>query len=352
MLRIRIPAIFIAAILMLLIGPATAGANGGPLYEPAEGYGLLQLDEHSKVSLVQEKVLFKIGKSVNDYMGQADITVSYELHNKSNERKDIRVLFLTPSKEALTVTESGEQVAVSLAHEAKPANWQAAVTDTVTDPVSGKAIRLNQGWIGNQAPVGTQFPLSFGPDETKHIVIQYAEGGGLYEKGIIHKIRSHQYYLTPAEFWEGEPNVELEVQLYAAGAKLHSNLPMEKSSSTVYKASFRRLPSEDWYFSYVFSSRLLFPTNIESEHNLLTLGTAVILATFAACLALLLRKSYIFTISMLGILAFTVYYISRMGGYPFNFIFVALTDILVGVSLVICDVFIRKSIRRRRLGGT
>jgi hypothetical protein len=339
--------ILIAAIVLLLLSPAAASANGGPLFYPAEGYELLQLDEHSMISLLYEKVHFDIGQGANEHTGRATVTVTYELHNESNERKDIEVLFLTPSPEALSVTENGKTIAVTAAPEARPANWQPAAVDTVTEPLSGKTLKLSSGMTQYHAAAGTRFPLSFEPDETKPVVIQYSEDGGMYEKGVIQPIHSHLYYLSPAAFWAGEPNVELEVQLHAPGGKLYSNLPLAQSDGTQFTASLSYLPDEEWYFSYVYPSRLLFPTNMENEHNLLTLGTALALTIIAAAAALIFRKSYIFTVGMVGILAFTIYYISKIGGYPFNLIFVAFTDIMVGIGLLICHSLIRKSLRKR-----
>ncbi|MGO4611232.1 hypothetical protein AB4142_33360, partial [Variovorax sp. 2RAF20] len=62
------------------------------------------------------------------------------------------------------------------------------------------------------------------------------------------------------------------------------------------------------------------------------LGTVAALTVIAAALALFFRKSFLFTISALGIFAFTVYFISKMGGYPFNAIFVGFVDFVVGVG--------------------
>ncbi|MDQ8737844.1 hypothetical protein [Paenibacillus sp. LHD-38] len=254
-------------------------------------------------------------------------------------------MFLTPSKEVLTVWDGGKQIETSIAPEGRPVNWHAPVKSTVTEPLSGKELRIAS--YGADQAIGTRIPLSFGPGEKKNVDVRYEEDGGMYEKGVINTIYSHPYYLTPAEFWEGEPQVELEIWLNAEGGKLYSNLPMELASPKVFKAAFKELPSEDWYFSYLYPKRLLFPTNIEKDHNLLILGTAAALAIIAAGLALVFKKSIVFTMSMLGILGFTVYYISMMGGYPFNAIFVTFTDIAVGAALLLCDTLIRKRIRKR-----
>ncbi|WP_169090911.1 hypothetical protein [Paenibacillus sp. PL91] len=334
-------------ILMFMLLPAAASANGGPLLDPATGYGLLRFDEKSNISLVREKVAYTVKKGGNRYQDDGEVTVHYELHNRNDVQKDIEVLFLTPSIEGLTVMEGDKTIKSSPAGNEKPFNWRPLAKNSVTDPLSGKELSLSHASDYNRAQ-GTRFPLSFEPNETKHIVVQYVEPGGMYDKGVINIIYSHLYYLTPASYWEGKPQVELEVKLYAPGGKLHSNLRLEKISPTTFKAVFNELPSEDWYFSYTYPKRLLFSTNVEKDHNGLVLGTAAALTVIAAALALIFRRSFIFTVSALGIWFFTIYYISKMGGYPFNFILVVFTDIVVGMSLVLCNVVVWK-INRKRL---
>ncbi|WP_053372534.1 hypothetical protein [Paenibacillus sp. FJAT-27812] len=334
---------------MLMLLPAAASANGGPLVDPALGYGLLRFDEKSNISLVREKVVYNVNKGESRYNDEGEVTVMYELHNRNDARKEIEVLFLTPSLKGLTVTEGDMTINASPAGNEKPFNWRPPAKKTVADPVSGKELSIAHYGLGYERAEGSRFPLSFEPNETKPIVIHYTEVGGMYDKGVINMIYSHLYYLTPAAYWEGKPQVELEVNLYAPGGKIHSNLPMEQISPTAYKAVFNDLPTEDWYFSYTYPSRLLFPTNVEKDHNLLVLGSVAGLTVIAGALAISFRRSLIFTWCAVGIWAFTVYSISKMGGYPFNVIFVAFTDIVVGVGLLMCSVLVRKIIRRRMI---
>ncbi|OBZ12073.1 hypothetical protein A8L34_17365 [Bacillus sp. FJAT-27264] len=338
--------VLLVVFLLGMLMPTTVVANGGPLYFPADGYGLLRLDEQSNISLVREKIVYTMSKGSNDYGNSAEVSVEYELHNQNSANKDIEVLFLTPSRESLTVSEGDELIPTSLAPELRPVNWKPLVKNTVIEPLSGKELSLSRYEGGHSQAQGTRFPLSFKEGETKHIVVRYVEQGGMYDKGVINMIYSHLYYLTPAEFWEGKPQVELEVKLYSPDSKLHSNLLMEQTGPTTYKAVFNELPSEDWYFSYVVPKRLLFPTNIEKDHNLMVLGSVVLLTVIAAVLALYFKKSFLFTIGSICILSFTIYYISKMGGYPFNFIFVTFIDVLVGAGLLACQIWIWKRNKR------
>lgn len=215
MLWLKLRSLLLGVVLILMLVPAEVSANGGPLYDPAAGYGLLQLDEHSNISLVHEKIIYSVSQDSNHYSSRAEVTVQYELHNKSDVKKAFDVLFLTPSKESLTVTEGDNTISASVAAELRPVNWHPEVKTAVIDPVSGKELRLSlHGEVPVQA-LGARFSLAFEANETKRIVIRYVENGGIYDKGVINMIYSHLYYLTPAKFWEGEPQVELEVILDA-----------------------------------------------------------------------------------------------------------------------------------------
>lgn len=334
----------IAALFLSILLPAPVSANGGPLSYPADAYGLLQLDDQSNISLVQEKVRFKIHKDAYENE-QAEVTVEYELRNKNDFNKQVEVIFLTPSKDRITVSEGVVKLETVAVTNVMAINWQAPVMETVIEPISGKELRVSSGRTEQEA-AGTRFSLIFKPGEKKSIRIQYEDRGGMYKKGVIRTIYSQLYYLTPAKYWEGEPRVELEVVFADAGSRIHSNLPMKRIDSHTYKASLNELPEKEWYFSYLYPKRLLFPTNVERDHNLLVLGTTVVLIAIAAGVALWVRRSSIFLFSAVGIIGFTVYYISKMGGYPFNPIFVGFTDVTVGVCLIACYFAIRRKLKR------
>ncbi|NIK78481.1 hypothetical protein FHS15_003619 [Paenibacillus castaneae] len=345
----RIWTVVAAAVILFVLEAALASANGGPLYEPADGSGLLQLDEQSNVSLVREKVVFTIPNVSTPHQNEAKVSVQYELNNKNDFIKQLDVLFFTPSSRSLTIMEGNKVIPGSLATDSKTLNWYAKPRYTVTDPISGKTMSMHGD--GKNQTVATRFSLSFEANETKSIVIQYSEIGGMYDKGVINTLFFHQYYVTPAKFWEGDPLVELEVNLYKTSDKLYSNLPMEKTGPSTYTAAFKQLPGEEWYFSYTNPKRLFFPTNIEKDHNLYVLLTSVLMAAIAAGLALFFRKSLILIISSAGIWAFTVFYITKLGGYPFNAIFVGFTDAAVGAMLIVCNVMVYMRIKAGRKNG-
>ncbi|MBD0381415.1 hypothetical protein [Paenibacillus sedimenti] len=336
----RMPFMVIAAVLSMLL-PSAVSANGGPLYDPADAYGLLRLDENSNISLIREKVTYTIQNDFSDDR-DAEVSVRYELKSKNDYIKTVAVLFLTPVKEQLSVTDGTRNIATSPVSRDLPNNWYGQQKDTVTDPVSGHELPLASRGKGEIQAEGTQFSLTFEPGESKEILIQYKERGGMYDKGVVNTIFSHLYFLTPAEFWEGEPQVELEVFLSKPGSRLHSSLPINRMNDHAYRATFSQLPDEEWYFSYTYPKRLLYPTNVEKDHNLLILATTLMLTAFVASITLHFRNIWIFILGAIGIMTFTFYFISKMGGYPFNDIFVGLTDIAVGSLLVWCFIKLRK----------
>ncbi|XEC96256.1 hypothetical protein AB6A23_06850 [Paenibacillus tarimensis] len=335
----------ITLIFLIILQPAQVFANGGPLYYAASGYGPLQLDSESNVSLVREKVKYTVVATDRTNQNMAEITVEYELLNKNDHLKTVNVLFLTPSGRDLTVKEGKDPIDVMSETGGKPINWEAQVKETVIEPVSGKALPLKDSSMGERQAEGARFALTFEPDETKHILISYVDEGGMYDRGIINRVFSHLYYLTPAAFWEGEPVVELEVKLLGQKIKLHSNLPLDKIDASTYRGTFNHLPEEEWYFSYTTTNRLLYPTNIEKDHNLLILATTAVFTVIAAAASLYFRKSVIFMLTAICIFGFTLYFISKMGGYPFNFIFVGMTDLAVGIVLVVCWNKVKKATR-------
>ncbi|UVI32821.1 hypothetical protein [Paenibacillus spongiae] len=326
---------------LFMLQPIIVSANGGPLVDPAGGYGLLQLDDQSNISLIREQVTFDIGQGVTPYEREAEVSVLYELHNTNDSPHTVAIIFLTPAQGELTVTEGSKPVPTAEVDDPRLVNWAPGMKAAVTEPISGKPLRMANNSSGQEA-AGNRFTLTFGPGETKSITIRYGDRGGMYDKGVINTIYSHLYYLSPAKFWEGEPLVELEVRLPDSGNRLHSNLLLEKADDVTYRATLKQLPEEEWYFSFADSSRILFPTNREKDHNLMVLGTSFVGAILAAGAALFFRKSSFFLVSAPFILLFTVYYITKMGGYPFNDIFVAMTDVVVGSCLLLCYMWIRR----------
>lgn len=337
-------------VLFILLWPKTVFANGGPLHDPADAYGRLTFDEQSGIMLVRERVSFRIGDGVGDdasgHKGAA-VSVEYELWNPGGVDRQVDVLFLVPSREQVTVTTGGVRLDTGTPGVI-PANWSAGKSASVVDPLSGKALRFSARGSQTEEAAGTQFALTFAAGEKKLVSIRYMDRGGFYTRGVVRQLYAHLYYLTPAKYWEGAPQVELELTFASPCARVYSNMTLERLDAYTYRGTLKELPDEEWSFSYMYPHRLLFPTNVERDHNLLVLGTAAAAAALAALAALWTRRSYIFLLASLGIMAFTGYYISRMGGYPFNTIFVGLTDTTVGIALLVSYAAIRRRIQRTR----
>lgn len=340
--------ITLTCFILVFLPPLVVSANGGPVYYPSEGHGLLRFADGSNIRLVRERIHFSLKKESNQRQDSAKVLVEYELNNHDSSSMTVDVVFITPSQGEVSITEKNDKLNSVSSIEYLPANWYLNKMNYVVEPISGKKLSLSRNGTVYEDPNGTKFSLSFQPGETKSIVIEYMEKGGMYGKGVINTIYSHMYYFSPAAFWEGEPQLDLEVALPEPGYKLYSNLPMENIHTNTYSAHFERLPSEEWYFSYTKPLRLLFPTNVEWEHNLLILGSAIVLTLLAAATAIRLRNIIIFVLAAMGILIFTAFYVTKIGGYPFNDIFVGMADLAVLLFISGCFIFIRKKVASLR----
>lgn len=337
-------------ILIWLHQPAAALANGGPLYYPADGSGLLQFDTSSPVGLAYEKVSFLInGDAESGGRPNAEVSVHYRLHNDSAERRSLDMLFVTPTSSALQVFANGRGTETTTVSEVQLANWTPQGEKTaVTEPVSGKQLDMKRSGWRDIKPAGTRFALTFQPGETLDVTIRYQDHGGMYDKGVVNPVRSHLYYLTPAQFWNGTPQVELEVRLNDSRHKLSSNLPLEHRGGNVYEARLNGLPDSEWYISYASTDGLLFPTNGQIGHNSCILLLSAVMTALVAALSLYWRSRLAYAIGAAAIMAFTVFYIRKIGGYPFNAIFVIAVDILAAAMLLAVYRWISKRLSVRQ----
>ncbi|MFE5323772.1 hypothetical protein ACFQ88_34345 [Paenibacillus sp. NPDC056579] len=333
--------IMLLAALLFLLSPIPASANGGPLRYPAEGNGPLQFDTGSQISLVYEKVIFAIGDEAADssYGKSADVSVHYRLRNDSAEKRSVSILFVTPSPQPVQVSSEEGALKSDSVPEAAPVNWQPKRRTDVTEPVSGELLNLSRyGW-SEARTAGTRFTLAFEPGETRSVTMRYRDEGGLYDKGVINPVYSHLYYLSPAAFWKGAPEAELEVRFRDSRYKVSSNVPLVRKDTTTYQARLDGLPDTEWYFSFTSTSGLLYPTNMQTAHNSYILLASLAMLLIVAAASSYWRSRWIYASGAAAIIGFTVFYIRKIGGYPFNFIFVGAVDLFMG--LVVLAVYFR-----------
>ncbi|MEI7027725.1 hypothetical protein [Paenibacillus sp. y28] len=334
------------ALLVLWLAPLMTAANGGPLYYPADGAGALQFDTDSPVRLIREHVTFTMPDHSQASRHDAQVEVRYTLQHTGREPETAEVMFVTPSSRELRVQSGSDSIPAAIVSDLQLANWEPQVKRTVTEPVSGtEQLFLGDGWQDGRL-VGAKFTLRFEPEEMKQITIQYEDAGGMYDRRVINPVFSHLYYMTPAQYWKGEPQVQLEVRLPQPGYALSSNLPLTPSGAGSYAAQLDRLPETEWYFSYADTKRLFVPINLQTVHNSAVLGVAFVLLALLAGLTLYFRREWIFAAGIVGVFAFVAYFITNIGGYPFRGIFVGFVDTAVAAVLLAGYLIIRKRVRR------
>jgi hypothetical protein len=336
----------LAAVMLLPSGSALA--NGGPLYEPAEGYGPLRLEHSDSIALLREKVSFAIPDRDSVYVGpDPEVTVDYELHNGSEAPKSVEMLFLFPSGGGMKVMENGNKaISPKEASEdsLKGLIGRPSVRPVLMEPFSGQPLANRS----SQASVrGSRFVLEFRAGETKQVRISYPDRGGWEERGVVNPVGSHLYYLSPASYWAGEPKIELEVRLEDRSSRLYSNLPLKLEEPGLYRASLGKLPEEEWMFSHASGRRLLFPLNRQPEYNQLLFGTVAVGTILTGLLAYRTRRLWIAAAAGAGWIGIMLRYITDVGGYPFEIILLPFAYGITAAVQIIVFVIVRSKLSRR-----
>ncbi|MGU3472119.1 hypothetical protein ACLBWT_13350 [Paenibacillus sp. D51F] len=350
--RLRLVILPVLALLAVMSAPCGAAlANGGPVYEPAEGFGPMRLEHSESILLIRERVSYFIPDDTSERYGPfPEVTVDYELHNGGKEQQ-VEVLFLYPDgdgMEGLRVEENGEaQVPVTPASEdsLKGLIGRPTIRPTIMEPFSGKPLvtRTSEHAVG-----GGRFPLVFRAGETKRVRIFYRDPGGWEESAVVNRVGSHLYYLSPASYWAGKPKVELEVRLADRSSRLSSNIPMNKEGPGLYRAFLSKLPEEEWVFSHASGHRLLFPLNRQPEYNQLVLLIAGVGGILTAMLAGRLRRLWIAWLGAVFWTALVIGSIADMGGYPFQVILIPFVYGANAVFQLVVVIAAGRRIRRRR----
>ncbi|PLT43952.1 hypothetical protein NYE40_02315 [Paenibacillus sp. FSL W8-1187] len=301
------------------LAPEPAAANGGPVREAAPGFGPLTFEPSETIRLVREKVVLELPAGIEAHE-EAEVSVEYELQNESEARQSVEMLFVRPGQQSVDVREADGGLLPAQAVD--PASLKGMMNsrrndETIIDPIDGRAFPPPSELL---TLAGSRYSLTFAPGETKRLSIRYRDQGGMETISVATAVGANRYYLSPAAYWKGQPEVELEARLPDSwGWRLHSNVPL-RCEDGVCRVKLDRLPLEEWTISYASSKRLLFPINRQLFYNLCVLITAAALTLYGGDLARRLRRFWVSLIgSGLG-LALVVVYIARLGGYPFEII--------------------------------
>ena len=320
-------------------------ANGAKLIQDTSGNGGLIFDENPGITLLNETISFNLKDST--YMAQANVTVEYEMKNLLEQNQSFDMFFVVPSSGGYESTNpssvilNGVDITKLSYYKTMrlPSNWKPSLPQDFFKPNNKE--RYKTHFEGDTAIVistlrneldGIIIPISIKANSTAKLLIQYPCEGGYNNLPIFHNtIYNYMYYLTPAKFWNQEPQVTVNVALpdtkhYA----VHSSIPMEKVSESSYTAKLDSLPDSEWIFSFVDKEGLIYGTNSSRTRTLITLFISFVFFIIGL-LATRRYKSRIYT--KLGyILAVAYFYIFKgniVDGYIGEFI------LMIPISLVI-----------------
>ena len=215
-----------------------------------------------------------------------------------------------------------------------PENWYYSNKITIIDPISKKELqnRIGNGNIYERwNEEGFQFNINIPKGETKKLIISYLSEGGFYSyDDVVNDVYTHIYYLTPADFWDGQAKVNLRVEFPDNNYEIYSNIPLNKTSDTVYEGTLDSIPKNEWYFNYVNKEGLVFNTNDRKLHNLIAAG--IVLFTVLSGFMLKKRKK------IFGILLFLLVIPELLlfrPTYGTMFLLVFLGPIIIGIPVII-----------------
>jgi hypothetical protein len=267
----KIPLI-ILILLVVFTGKLSYGNAAAPYQRPDDN--ILVFDDSTGISLVEEWINFNVMES-----NYREIQVEVIYLMKNIERKDpkIDIMFLAPylDENEIEVFFDGEEIKEFTMKRAEniPENWQTSLEMAMIDPITKEDLKSRFGrtdYYTGWSKEGFQFTIAVPKGETKELVIKYKSMSGYYSfDEVVNDIYTQLYYLTPAEFWDGEAIVNIAIEFPADKFEVVSNLPIEKESDKKYTAFLTKIPEEELYFNYVNREGLIFGTNSRVKHNLI-----------------------------------------------------------------------------------
>jgi hypothetical protein len=326
----------------LLIHPSVLFANGGPAQIPPSGTGMV-FSEDSKVKLERETVHYRFDPaSFARNESEPHVSVTYTLKNLSSQTVATTLLFIVPAfseeegieplnkDKEFQVKMNGQPLSYQWKGKVQLDNWYSHWNATIIDPVDQRAFQLRAYFHH----MGVEIPLRLKGEEQIQLDIQYKDSGGYIESGVVNPIYSNLYFLTPASFWQGEPEITLMLTLPSTDIAFHSNIPLKKVSDQTYSTTLQQLPDEEWMLSVASKDKLWFGTNVPLYH--ITLITLCVLVVSALLFWLRMKIVWLWWLPGLvyPLALFALYFsIDRFVGYPFDF--VVIPFIYVGTLLFI-----------------
>lgn len=306
-----------ALLLLILMVPARALANGGPPWASGDKAGVILPGKSSTVHVVREHLRFE----VDDGLSEARVTARYELANRGAGAESLPVIFVIQDfypggagASTPTVTWKGARLPVEQVgpiaglgddpHAQMREAWGGE--SRVIDPVSGEVYPYAGYGRPDDAMQYHRFELAMAPGESASLEVTYYQQSGFDKNRYTYPVYQYQYLLLPARGWASFGPLEIEIAA-PRQAFFASNLGLTWQEGA-YRATLPALPEENLLFSFMSRRGILFgivqPGPYYTLLVVLTLAAAVFVALGLAQWAARSRTPALATWSGLGLALF------------------------------------------------
>lgn len=296
------------ALVFMLICSQFVYANGGPLVEEPNGEGKLSFMEDSSIQLESESIDIQLADAGYHLNGMVEVVY----HLVAGEAETSEVYFVVQESQEYEVLLDGVDITVSTNYieDTELTNWVSLYQGDIIDPISGDILKHDfDDEYRRYESQGITIPLDFQKNQKRELIIRYETIGGFDDSNDLeNSVYSFVYFLTPARFWQGEPNVDILIRLDDKDKfKMHSNLSLQEVSDSEYTLHLEVLPEEELVISLVSTKGLYFGTNDMGKHNRYVLLISLVIFLFGVILAIIIKKNFPYIISyILSQLAFIV----------------------------------------------
>ncbi len=351
-------------LLILLSGSISienyAYANGGPTSEGPSEMSAIFFNENSNISLVEETILFS-NIERDSRQSVAKVSIDYKLKNMDDSVKNLNVFFIVPQNSTdfniimndFDITESCIFKEIPL-----PSNWIPSSTDALYNPENGDI--LSSYYYDNEGNYlskiwGVEIPVSINSNEYATLNVEYKSYGGFYSgKKVKNTVYGFMYYLSPAKFWNGTPNVTLKIELPSNDKYLfNSNIPLEKIENGCYEAHLKDIPDSEWLFSYNSKAGLIYGTNNPSLHSKINISVSLLILICFAIFSNIIKKEVFKIVGyIISVLIFFGYTGKMIDGYlgdtlVYMFLFLLLI-IIVPIIYIIIRYYMKRKLKTQR----
>ncbi|MCH4888231.1 hypothetical protein EZV73_11640 [Acidaminobacter sp. JC074] len=258
---------FSLIILMLVLTISPVFANGLPTYEEGSGSGLLKIDENSGISLTEETVRYKLSSKPTEYSSYmfginsyfddnlvAEVTVTYKM-KCTGDAEDTVMYFVLPVIETGHIYFEEEDITKAIFTEPLPEN------------IDWAPLGLQDYQTRDMRFDTAKIPLSFDAGEEKTLVINYVPSSGFNRSASnINGVYDFEYYLTPANYWQGDAIVNLEIDA-PKDLSFKSNIKMKKNEEGIYSSRLDQIPDHEWILHVSHMHDRYFYTNSSILQN-------------------------------------------------------------------------------------